>query len=182
MKKLKKINIIELMLLVIGVLIIVLSIFLIFNAGNNVKNNKHDNKINVIKSLLKNDYDISNYMYGNPSVSEESVTFYDITYYHLNESSITSIGSYQKLINETYIDNLLTTAFSDMDKYNKYVEVENKLYVNINSKCSIDKFDDKVSIVNETDDIITVKNNNRQVTISKDGSIYKLKKSAYICK
>lgn len=182
MKKLKKSRIIEFMLFVIGIFMIVLSIVLIFNAYNNTNNNKHDYKLNIIKSLLKNDYDISNYMYGNPSVSEESVTFYDITYYHLNKSAITSIDSFQKLINETYIDNLLTSTFSDMDKYNKYVEVENKLYVNINSKCSIDKFDDKVSIVNETDDIITVKNNNRQVTISKDGGIYKLKKSAYICK
>ena len=182
MKKLKKIKIWELVLLIIGIIIIMLIILSIFNTSNNTKNdNKQSNKLIKIKNLIKKDYDISNYMYGNPSVSEDSITFDGVTYYRLENSSLKDLSSYQKLINGTYIDDLLTTSLININKYNKYVEMEKKLYVNINSKCNIDKFDDKITIINETDDEVTVKTNNREIAINKGGNIYKLKDSAYNC-
>ena len=182
MKKLKKIKIWELVLLIIGMIIIMLIILSIFNTSNNTKNdNKQSNKLIKIKNLIKKDYDVSNYMYGSPSVNDESVAFDGVTFYCLENSSLTNLSSYQKLINGTYIDDLLTTSLININKYNKYVEMEKKLYVSINSKCNIDKFDDKITIVSETDDEITVKTNNREIVISKDGNIYKLKDSAYNC-
>ena len=182
MKKLKKIKIWELVLLIIGMIIIMLIILSIFNTSNNTKNdNKQSNKLIKIKNLIKKDYDVSNYMYGSPSVNDECVAFDGVTYYCLENSSLTNLSYYQKLINGTYIDDLLTTSLININKYNKYVEMEKKLYVSINSKCNIDKFDDKITIVSETDDEITVKTNNREIVISKDGNIYKLKDSAYNC-
>ena len=183
LKKLKDIKIWLLVLAIIGIIAIVLGVLLNSNtASNNSKDdNKQSDELIKIKSLIKKDYDISNYMYGIPSVNDESVAFDGVTYYCLENSSLTNLSSYQKLIDGTYIDDLLTTSLININKYNKYVEVEKKLYVNINSKCNIDKFDDKITIVSETDDEITVKTNNREIVISKDGNIYKLKDSAYNC-
>ena len=170
-------------LLLLGILLLISGIILIYLSGAKTDVSKSDNMSTKIKSLLKNDYIVSNLIYGTPKVKNiPNVTIDNFEYKLVDDDNITGIESLHKIINNTYSDDLFTDSIVDFNKYNKYVEVENKLYVNINSKCSIDKFDDKVSIVNETDDIITVKNNNRQVTISKDGGIYKLKKSAYICK
>ena len=184
LKEFKKFKIWILILVIIGIITIVLGV--LFNSNTASNNSKDDNKqsdeLIKIKSLIKKDYDISNYMYGSPSVSEESITFDGVTYYRLENSSLKDLRSYQKLINDIYTDNLLTTSLINISKYNKYVEAEDNLYVNINSKCNIDKFDDKITIVDETDDEITVKTNNREIAISKDGNIYKLKDSAYNCK
>ena len=168
-------------LLLLGILLLISGIILIYLSGAKTDVSKSDNMSTKIKSLLKNDYIVSNLIYDTPKVKDiPNVTIDNFEYKLVDDDNITGIESLNKIINNTYSDDLFTDSLVDFNKYNKYVEVENKLYVN--SKCSIDKFDDKVSIVNETDDIITVKNNNRQVTISKDGGIYKLKKGAYICK
>ncbi len=183
LKKLKDIKIWLLVLAIIGIIAIVLGVLLNSNTAsdNSKDDNKQSDELIKIKSLIKKDYDISNYMYGNPSVSEDSITFDGVTYYRLENSSLKDLSSYQKLINDIYTDNLLTTSLVNISMYNKYVEAEDNLYVNINSKCNIGKFDDKITIVDETDSEITVKTNNREIAISKDGNVYKLKDSAYNC-
>lgn len=184
LKKLKNTKILILVLAFIGLFVIMVGVLLSFKtAGSNSNdNNNQSDELIKIKRLIKKDYDISNYMYGNPSVSEDSITFDGVTYYRLKNSTLANLSSYQKLINETYTDNLLATSLFNMNKYNKYVEVEKNLYVNINSKCNIDKFDDKITIVDVVNNEVTIKTNNREITISKDGNAYRLKDSAYNCK
>lgn len=176
----KKSLLIAILIGVMGIIILIIAFTFLIKDNNKRTHTTNKVELSSVTKLLKKDYLTTNAVFGNPTTADNDVTINSIKYDMVTD--ISSISDLQKLIKSTYTGDILSTYLLELDKYNKYVEVENKLYVNINSKCSIDKFDDKVSIVNETDDIITVKNNNRQVTISKDGSIYKLKKSAYICK
>lgn len=180
----KKKKLLTIILVVLGILLLTAGVILIYLSRTNTTDvSKNDNKSSKVENLLKNDYIISNLIYGTPNAKDvPNITIDNVTYKLIDDKNISGIESLQKFINSTYTDDLFTNSIVDLNKYNKYVEAENKLYVNINSKCNIDKFDDKVSIVSEADDTVTVKTNNRTVTISKDGDIYKLKKSAYNCK
>lgn len=171
-------------LMLIGIFIIVLGIIFIFTLNNN-KNKNNDNSITLgkVKILLENDYIISQAIYGIPTTKDiPNVTIDNVAYNLVDDNNITTIESLQKLINRTYADDLLENSMVDLNKYNTYVEIEKKLYVNINSKCSIDKLDNKITLGNETDDEITVNVNNKNITVIKDANIYKLKDSAYQCK
>jgi hypothetical protein len=169
------------LIIILGVILLTIGIICI--AKNNKSSNSSNNKkLTKITSLLKNDYLVSNYVFGKPNTDEANVIIDDTKYNIIVDKDVTSINDLNNLINNTYTGDILTTYLIKLNEYNKYVETENKLYVNINSKCNIDKFDDKISIVSETDDTVTVKTNNRTVKVSKDGNIYKLKESAYNCK
>ena len=170
-------------LILIGIFVIVLGIIFIFPSNNNNDKND-DNSITLekVKTLLENDYIISKALYGIPVTKDvPNVTIDNAVYNLVDDNNITTIESLQKLINRTYTDDLLENSMVDFNKYNAYVEIEKKLYVNINSKCSIDKFDNKITLSNETDDEITVNVNNKTITVIKDANIYKLKDSAYQC-
>lgn len=180
----KKKKILTIILVVLGILLLTAGVILIYYFKTNTTDvSKNDNKSSKIENLMKNDCIISNLIYGIPDVKDvPNITIENVTYKLVADSNIYGIESLQKFINNTYTGDLFTDSMVDLNEYNKYIEAENKLYVNINSKCNIDKFDDKISIVNETDDTVTVKTNNRTVKVSKDGNIYKLKESAYNCK
>lgn len=178
----KKKKILIIILVVLGVLIITAGIVLI---SQTTSDNKNDTSRvpEKIKNLLEDDYNISRAIYGSVDVKEvPNVKINDVTYKLVSDDALTGNDSLQELISRTYIDNLFEESMVNINKYNQYVEIEKKLYVNINSKCDIDKFDDNITIEEETNDEIAVKTNKRTVIINKNGNVYKLEDSAYNCK
>lgn len=176
----KKSLLIAILIGVMGIIILIIAFTFLIKDNNKRTHTTNKVELSSVTKLLKKDYLTTNAVFGNPTTADNDVTIDSIKYDMLTD--ISSISDLQKLIKSTYTGDILSTYLLEFDKYNKYVEVEKKLYVNVNSKCNIDKFDDKITIVDETDDEITVKTNNREIAISKDGNIYKLKDSAYNCK
>ncbi len=170
-------------LFVLGTLLIFSGIILVFISNSNKNESGQENKSSSkILKLLKNDYMISNLIYGNPKVQDvPSVSIENIRYKFLVSDDVVSIESLQRLINSTYTGDLYSNTMSNLNSYNKYVEIENKLYVNVNSKCNIKNYTDKYSIVSETEDRIIIDTNDKAITIDKNGDDYKLKESAYLC-
>ena len=175
----KKSLLIAILIGVMGIIILIIAFTFLIKDNNKRTHTTNKVELSSVTKLLKKDYLTTNAVFGNPTTADNDVTIDSIKYDMVTD--ISSISDLQKLIKSTYTGDILSTYLLELDKYNKYVEVEKKLYVNINSKCNIDKFDDKITIVSETDDEITVKTNNREIAINKDGNIYKLKDSAYNC-
>lgn len=179
----KKRKLFFIILSILGTLLIISSIIYSFVLSSNKNDSKQKSKSSSkILNLLKNDYMISNLIYGNPEVQDvPSVSIENVKYKFLVSDDVVSVETLQTLINNTYTGDLFSDTMVNLNSYNKYVEIENKLYVNVNSKCDIKKFTDKYSIVSETEDRIIIDTNNKAITIDKIDGNYKLKESAYLC-
>ena len=112
-------------LLLLGILLLISGIILIYLSGSKTDVSKSDNMSTKIKSLLKNDYIVSNLIYGTPKVKDiPNVTIDNVEYKLVDDDNITGIESLHKIINNTYSDDLFTDSIVDFNKYNKYVEVD----------------------------------------------------------
>ena len=126
---------------VIAILIIFIG-FVFFTVGivfsmKNKTNNTTDKKmLTEITQLLKNDYLITIAVFGKVKTDEANVVIDNIRYDIVIQKELSSIKDLQSLIYNTYIDDTLELYLLELDKYNKYVEIENNLYVNVNSLCT----------------------------------------------
>lgn len=103
----------------------------------NKTNNTTDKKmLTEITQLLKNDYLITIAVFGKVKTDEANVVIDNIRYDIVIQKELSSIKDLQSLIYNTYIDDTLELYLLELDKYNKYVEIENNLYVNVNSLCT----------------------------------------------
>mgnify|MGYP004713745285 FL=1 len=126
---------------VIAILIIFIG-FVFFTVGivfsmKNKTNNTTDKKmLTEITQLLKNDYLITIAVFGKVKTDEANVVIDNIRYDIVIQKELSSIKDLHSLIYNTYIDDTLELYLLELDKYNKYVEIENNLYVNVNSLCT----------------------------------------------
>ena len=93
-------------LLLLGILLLISGIILIYLSGAKTDVSKSDNMSTKIKSLLKNDYIVSNLIYDTPKVKDiPNVTIDNFEYKLVDDDNITGIESLNK------------------NNYNKYFEV-----------------------------------------------------------
>lgn len=168
--------------IIISLIVIVIIVFTyIIALKNNDIKTKNDELLASINKLLKNDYLISNAVVGSSFIDEANVVIDNTKYNIVINKNLTTIADLQNLIFDTYTGNALDEYLLNIDKYNKYVEIENDLYVNVNSLCTVSNFDKNIEIIKDTSNQIVVKNNNKEIIISKKDGKYKLKDSAYQC-
>ncbi len=175
MKRFKKILV--LVIVIISIVALTLS-FASLMKGNGSKTKLLDE----VKSVLKNDYLAANIVFGKPTTDEANVKIGTTKYDIVIDEGLSGIADLENLITNTYTGDALDTYLLDLDKYNQYIEVQDNLYVNVNSLCDVSDFDDKVTIIKSSSKEITIKNNNKEVKLIKDNNKYKLQKSVYLCK
>ena len=166
-----------------GLLLIVIGGLLIpvFSNGLHTSNNDNISDDKLLK-LLENDYLVSKALYGGVSTDESSITVDDLKYDIVTDKKLTSLSDLQNIINETYDSDFVGSIYADIDKYNKYIEIDDNLYVNINSICKVNEFDNKIVIVESGTNEITVENNGKKVIVKKDNSgNFKLTGIVYKC-
>ena len=97
-------------LLLLGILLLIPGIILIYLSGAKTDVSKSDNMSTKIKSLLKNDYIVSNLIYGTPKVKDiPNVTIDNVEYKLVDDDNITGIESLHKIINNKQQNFLLST-------------------------------------------------------------------------
>ena len=86
-------------LLLLGILLLTSGIILIYLSGAKTDVSKSDNMSTKIKSLLKNDYIVSNLIYDTPKVKDiPNVTIDNFEYKLVDDDNITGIESLNKII------------------------------------------------------------------------------------
>lgn len=165
----------------IGLLTIVLGAVLIPIFSKDESNNIDKVDKRIVK-LLENDYLVSKALYDEISVDEANASISGVIYYYVKDEKLSSISDLQNMISSTYDNSFIYTVYQDVDKYNKYVEVDNELYVNINNVCKVKDFDKNVTIIKNGTNEITGKSNGKEFTAIKDDSgNFKLTSSVYKC-
>lgn len=179
---LKKIKLWQI-LIFIGLFITIVGVVLSFTFSNNSNTTtKKDTSNSEIMNLLKNDYIISLALYGNISVEQAKISINNLEYYAVSEKKINSLQNLQSLIVKTYDNTYVNKIYDDLDKYNKYIEFDNNLYVNINSVCEVSIFDEKIIINKNSADEISGENNGKNFVAKRDDSgSFKLANSVYRC-
>ena len=178
MKKIK----LPLIILFVSLVIIVLTFGLASLTENNKLDSKNDKLLTSITELVKKDYLATNLILGKPTTDEASVVIDGTKYDIVIDKNLSGIADLQNIIFNTYTDDALESYLLELDKYNKYVEVENTLYVNVNSLCTVSNFDENIKIIKKNDNEIVIKNNNKEIKVVKKDGKYKLQESAYNCK
>lgn len=181
---LKKMKVYQKILIAIGLLIIVISLIVmtIFSDNSSNSNNNDDSSINKLLKLLENDYLISKALYDDIEKDEASVMVDNVTYNIVIEKKLTSLSDLQNIIDNTYGADFISNIYNDLDQYNKYLEVDNNLYVNINSTCKVKDFDKKITITSNGTNEISAKNNGKEFkAIKDDKGNFKLDSSVYKC-
>ena len=68
-----------------------------------------------------------------------------------------------------------TYFLKDVDKYNKYMSISDIIYVNINSKCDVGKFDNNISTYYDKNNNKIIKSNKREAKVVKVNGKYGVK-------
>lgn len=180
---LKKMKVYRKILIAIGLLIIVISLIVMpIFSGNSSNSDNNDSSTNKLLKLLENDYLISKALYDDIEKDEASVMVDNVTYNIVIEKKLTSLSDLQNIIDNTYDADFISTIYNDLDQYNKYLEVDNNLYVNINSTCKVKVFDKKITITSNGTNEISAKNNGKEFkAIKDDKGNFKLGSSVYKC-
>lgn len=172
-------KILILVLEIIGFLLVAAGIIIVCTGKFNIGvSNEVDEKI--IK-LVENDYKVSNILYGTPKTKEAYFNTDDVQYIGIDYDDYKSLNYPYSLIDETYTGLTHTYFEEDVNKYNQYVEYDGIIYVKINSKCDISKYDTNISTYIDKDNNTIVKNNGREAKVVKEKGKYKLNGSLYNC-
>lgn len=169
-------------LISLGIIIVIIGTVVAIT-GNN-KNNKNDKKPSIEKEiveLVKNDYKTSNIIYGIPETEEKYMFFDNIEYKGIGYKEFKKVSYIYTIIDDTYTGVMNTYFLQDINKYNKYMSIDDIVYVNINSKCDVGKFDNNISTYIDKDNNKIVKSNEREAKVVKIDGKYKLEGSLYNC-
>lgn len=166
-------------LIVLGV-IIVISGTIIAIIGNDNKNKKPRVEKEIV-DLVKSDYKASNIIYGTPETEEKYMFFDDVEYKGIGYKEFKKVSYIYTIIDDTYTGVMKTYFTQDINKYNKYMSIDDIVYVNINSKCDVGKFDNNISTYFDKNNNKIVKNNKREAKLIRVDGKYKLEESLYNC-
>ncbi len=164
---------------IIGVILIITGIILA--CSGKLKINVSNTMDKEILKLVKNDYIISNILYGTPKTVEDYFFIEDVQYKKIDYDDYKTLNYPYSIIDNTYTGVTHTYFNDDVNKYNKYMLIDDIVYVNINSKCDIGKFDKNISTYFDKNNNIIIKSNGRETKAEKINGKYKLDGSLYNC-
>ncbi len=168
-----------LVLEIIGIFLVAAGIILICTGKFNFEvSNTVDDEI--IK-LVKNDYKASNILYGTPKTKEAYFIDDEVQYIGIDYDDYKSLNYPYSLIDNTYTGLTHTYFEEDVNKYNQYIEYNGDIYVSVNSKCDVSKYDKNISTYIDKDNNTMVKSNGREAKVVKEKGKYKLDGSLYNC-
>ncbi len=153
---------------------------LIAITGSNSKNKKPRVEKEIV-DLVKSDYKASNIIYGTPETEEKYMLFDNVEYKVIGYKEFKSLTYVYTIIDDTYTGVMNTYFLKDVDKYNKYMAISDIIYVNINSKCDVGKFDNNISTYYDKNNNKIIKSNKREAKVVKVNGKYKLEGSLYNC-
>lgn len=178
MKKTKLQNI--LIIIIVGCLIFAFGIIVLIISNRNDTDTKNTLK-DEMTELVKRDYMVTNIIYGTPIVNDNIImTFDEIEYKAIDYKEFKNLSYLYDIIDNTYAGVMNTYYADDVNKYNSYMEIDDNIYVAVNTKCDIGEFDDDIKVSTLNNEII-VKSNNLEVKAIKDKGQYKLEGSFYRC-
>lgn len=166
-------------LIVLGIVIAVIGTIITIT-GNDNKNKKPRVEKEIV-DLVKSDYKASNIIYGTPETEEKYMFFDNVEYKGIGYKEFKKVSYIYTIIDDTYTDVMNTYFLQDINKYNKYMSIDDIVYVNINSKCDVGKFDNNISTYLDKNNNKIVKSNKREAKVIKIDGKYKLEGSLYNC-
>ena len=116
-----------------------------------------------------------------PETEEKYMFFDNIEYKAIGYKEFKSLTYVYTIIDDTYTGVMNTYFLKDVDKYNKYMAISDIIYVNINSKCDVGKFDNNISTYYDKNNNKIIKSNKREAKVVKVNGKYKLEGSLYNC-
>ena len=166
-------------LIALGIIIVVIGTIIAIT-GSNSKNKKPRVEKEIV-DLVKSDYKASNIIYGTPETEEKYMFFDNVEYKVIGYKEFKSLTYVYTIIDDTYTGVMNTYFLKDVDKYNKYMAISDIIYVNINSKCDVGKFDNNISTYYDKNNNKIIKSNKREAKVVKVNGKYKLEGSLYNC-
>lgn len=166
---------------IIGIIVVIIGISLLIiniTSKSDTKNNDIDKEI---MKLVKNDYEISTIIYGIPDTKDDTFKLEGIEYKAVNNDKFKEVSYTSSLVRNTYTGVTYSYYLEDINKYNKYMSIDDIIYVNINSKCDVGKFDNNISTYYDKNNNKIVKNNKREAKVIKIDGKYRLDGSLYKC-
>lgn len=186
MKKKNKILIIIIILLI--VIAISLSVIFILNKRNNQNiNNTVNEKFTFYKekvsTLLQNDNIIKQLFYSKIDVGSENITVDNEQYSPVSDKyNIKTIEEIYSMIDNTYSFALKRDLVENFNNYNRFIYLNDKLYVKFRNKCFINDYNEKeLSIKDVKDEVITYVYDNKEYEAYYKDDLYLLGSSPFTC-
>lgn len=185
MKKNKyKIGLIVTLSFIIVAFIILFSIFKKEKTKNNIDGNYNEYKT-IISELLKEDNTLKKLFYSKIDVSENYLTIDNSTYYLIDKKyGYTEIKQIYQKLSHIYSYDYRKNVLTDLNDYNSFMMLDDKLYINFKAKCNIPEFsEDLLKIVNvdTENDIIKYSYDEGNYEVTFLNNVYLIDSSPFVC-
>ena len=177
------------LIVVVIVILILLVIGLFLFEKKKSENNKTtttkivnlSNTAEKLLTLFAKDQKIKNIIYGDIKVGEANIKFDEVTYYMLDDNEYESIKALSTDINSIYVKSTADILEKGLNKYNKVVEYDNKLYIQKNKKCDIKEYSSNLTLTSLTTKDIRVNYFEKEYELFIEKGVYKIMFSPYNC-
>lgn len=188
MKKKNKILIIIIILLIV----IAISLSAIFILNKRKNNNQNiNNTVNEkftfykekVSTLLQNDNILKQLFFSKIDVGSENITVDNEEYSPVSDKyNIKTIEEIYDMIDNTYSFALKGDLVENFNNYNRFIDLNDKLYVNFRNKCFINDYNEnELSIKDVKDEVITYVYDNKEYEAYYKDDLYLLGSSPFIC-
>lgn len=177
-------------ILIIAVAVIILvSIVLFFTLRKKGSNKPSDDGFSEYKAkvveLLKADNTLKKMFYSKIDASEKPITVDNSTYYLVDEKyEYTTIKQIYEKLSEIYSYNYKKEILTDLNNYNSFMMLNDKLYINFKTKCNIPDFSEELLKINSVDvdnKKIKYSYNNKEYEIMFIKEFYAIDSSPFEC-
>lgn len=176
-------------LIVAVVLIITVSTILFFvfkrKETNKPANNNYPEYREKVSELLKEDNNLKKLFYSKVDASENPVTVDNSTYYLIDEKyGYNTIKQIYEKLSYIYSYNYRKNTLTDLNNYNSFMMLDDKLYINFKTKCNIPDFSEKLLNINSVDTengIVKYSYNNKEYEVVFLKDVYLIDSSPFEC-
>ena len=187
MKEKKDKTIVILIVAVVLIIVVATALFFIFKRkeSNKPLNNNYPEYKEKVSELLKEDSTLKKLFYSKIDASENPITVDNATYYLIDEKyGYTTIKQIYEKISDLYSYNYRKNTLTDLNDYNSFMMLEDKLYINFKTKCNISDFSEKsltINSVNTEEGVIKYSYNNKEYEIIFRENTYLIDSSPFEC-
>ena len=187
MKDKKDKTTIILIIAVILIIVVATTLFFILKGkkANKPSNNNYPEYKEKVSGLLKEDNIIKKLFYSKIEASENPVTVDNSTYYLINEKyGYTTIQQIYGKLSYIYSYNYRKNTLTDLNDYNSFMMLEDRLYINFKTKCNIPDFSEdllNIDSVDEKNGIIKYTYNNKEYEVIFLKDVYLIDSTPFEC-
>lgn len=181
-----------LIIIIILLIVIAISLSVIFILNKRENNNQNINNTvkekftfykEKVSTLLQNDNIIKQLFYSKIDVGSENITVDNEEYSPVSDKyNIKTIEEIYDMIDNTYSFALKGDLVENFNNYNRFINLNDKLYVKFRNKCFINDYNEKeLSIKDVKDEVITYVYDNKEYEAYYKDDLYLLGSSPFTC-